>query len=200
VCVDCATPSAGPAPGAGCARPGGRPADALTRLGPRAQLGLAAASPAFLVAPEPGTVFATATLVADTINTSELANGPAVGTRADVICAPPAPWAALLGAAGRPRAPACPGAARRLRTPCTPPVLNRNASCAATAAPLTRGCSCARRRHPDRQAMTPRLGSRPGDRVRAGERSARRLGRCAACAHSVYSSGRGCAGRPRPHD
>jgi len=52
-------------------------------------------------------VFATATLVADTINTAELANGPAVGTRADVICAPRAPCAAPRGAADRPRAAAC---------------------------------------------------------------------------------------------
>lgn len=52
-------------------------------------------------------MFATATLVADTINTAELANGPAVGTRADVICAPRAPCAAPRGAAVRPRAAAC---------------------------------------------------------------------------------------------
>ena len=60
-----------------------------------AQSGVTYGSPTFLVSPGVGTVFSEATLVIDTLNTSELASGNTVGTRADVICAHP-PLAALL--------------------------------------------------------------------------------------------------------
>lgn len=60
-----------------------------------AQSGVTYGSPTFLVSPDVGTVFDEATLVIDTLNTSELATGSTVGTKADVICAPP-PLEALL--------------------------------------------------------------------------------------------------------
>ncbi|KAK9841951.1 hypothetical protein WJX81_000702 [Elliptochloris bilobata] len=49
------------------------------------QAGVSFSSPTFLVSPDAGTVFDTATLVIDTLNTSELAVGNKVGTKADVI-------------------------------------------------------------------------------------------------------------------
>ena len=49
----------------------------------------AAHSLKYLTIPDAGTVFATATLIIDTMATSQLAVEPRVGTRADIVCAPP---------------------------------------------------------------------------------------------------------------
>ena len=49
----------------------------------------AASRPKYLTIPDSGAVFANATLIIDTINTSQLAVEPEGGTRADIICAPP---------------------------------------------------------------------------------------------------------------
>ena len=60
----------------------------LNTVRPGVQSGVTYGSPTFLVSPDVGTVFDQATLVIDTLNTSELATGSTVGTKADVICAP----------------------------------------------------------------------------------------------------------------
>ena len=60
----------------------------LSTVRPGVQAGVTYGSPTFLVSPDVGTVFDEATLVIDTLNTSELATGSTVGTKADVICAP----------------------------------------------------------------------------------------------------------------
>ena len=49
----------------------------------------AANGPQYLTTPDAGTVFANATLIIDTTNTSQLAVEPEGGTRAGIICAPP---------------------------------------------------------------------------------------------------------------
>ena len=198
VCTDYATSSAGPAPGAGLARPGGRLTDVLTALAARA------AGPGGGQPRVPGRARAGHRVHHGHAGGRHHQHGragqrPRRGhARRRHLCAP----RALRRAARRCRSATrrcLLGGARRLRRPCTAPVSNPNASRAAAPAPLTRGCSCARRRHPNRQAMTLRLGPQPDVRARTGERSARRLGKCAACAHSVYSSARGCAGRLWPY-